>query len=59
MPSVVYMRMNLQNNYANNYANINQTIKSQDTIKKIPSLRGSMISRVYNQKPGCSSCGKK
>ena len=51
--------MAVPKSYYNNLATNISSIPIKPSAPKSSALNAPMINRVYNAKPGCSSCGKK
>jgi len=43
---------------SNNFNNINSQPVNKNVIQSSITLKSPMIERIWNVKPGCSSCGK-
>jgi len=57
------MRMNMNISRLNNTRSPLKTIANQTNIAPVPkkapvSLSAPMVSRIFNVRPGCGSCGK-
>jgi hypothetical protein len=52
MPAKINMQI------GNGYYNVPTSYKPTKPVARVTPLNGNMVGRIFNQKPGCGSCGK-